>query len=273
MKPRVGHIRFLNSMPLYEGMRITGLLDLIELVKGTPRELIDMLRRGELEVSPISSVEYCKGGDDLLVIPEISITAYESVESVVLVSKVPIDELDKRRISLSNASSTSQTLLKVILREYHDIYPEYIEMEPDLQKMLEVSDAALLIGDPALIAFWREDELFKYDLSHEWYRHTGMGMSYAIWVIREAYAECEHDQARWLVDGIKNAMRTGESAIEHTIDVISNNGYPQERLKRYFGKLSFGLSQKDVEGLLIFFKKAFDLGLVEKVPDIRFFGD
>jgi len=273
MKPRIGQIKFLNSLPLSVGMRQTGLINSIELVKGTPRELIAKLRSEELDLSAISSIEYCRGDEQLLLIPEVSITAYRSVESVILLSKLPLRELDQRTISLSNASSTSQTLLKILFEDYYDIKPAYIECEPDPVGMLMDSDAALLIGDLALLASWNEDDLFRYDLSTEWHRFTGMGMSYAIWVIREEYAAREPEQAARLSQGIKDAMRSGEANLDRVAATGSDEKLPQERLEGYFKQLSFNLGDEDVKGLEFFFKKAVELGFVERMPSIRFFGD
>ena len=56
-RPRVGHIQYLNCLPLYHGLvRHDALLD-IELHKGTPTELNRLLIGGQLDVSPISSIE------------------------------------------------------------------------------------------------------------------------------------------------------------------------------------------------------------------------
>ncbi|OFV68346.1 MAG: ABC transporter substrate-binding protein [Candidatus Syntrophoarchaeum caldarius] len=254
-------------------MEQTGLIDSIELVKGTPRELIGKLRQKELDISAISSIEYCRGDEELLLIPGVSITAYRSVESVILLSKYPFKELDQRTISLSNASSTSQTLLKILLEYYYGIKPVYFECEPDPMSMLMDSDAALLIGDLALVASWNEDDLFKYDLSKEWHRFTGMGMSYAIWVIREEYAISEPEEAARVSHGIKDAMRAGEANLDRVAAIGSDEKLPQDRLKRYFRQLSFNFDDKDIKGMEFFFKKAFELGFVEHMPTIRFFGD
>lgn len=273
MMPRVGHIKFLNALPLYEGMKLTGFLDLVELIKGTPRELIAKLRAGDLELSAISSIEYCMGDTNLLIIPEISISAQKAVESVILLSKLPITQLDRRKISLSNASSTSQVLLKILLEEYFCIKPAYIETEPYLPSMLEKSDAALLIGDPALLASFRYDNFFKYDLSTEWYKFTEMSMNYAIWVISEEYTAREPDRAALLAQGIRKAMRVGEVNLSKVAALASSDELPEDRLENYFKKLSFTLSNEDLNGLEFFFRKAYDLGLIERVPAFRFFGD
>ena len=271
MNPRVGHIKFLNSLPLYYGMNRTNLLDSIELVKGTPRELIVKLRDENLDLSAISSIEYCKGDESFLVIPDISISAYESVESVILLSKIPITELNHRTISLSNASSTSHVLLKILLEDYYDINPEYIEHEPDISSMLEISDAALLIGDLALMASWREDDYFKYDLSTEWHRYTGMGVSYAIWVIRDDYVKSESESARWLSDKIRRSIRLGEADLHRIASLAADKDLREDRLERYFRQLSFNLADVDIKGLNLFFRKALDLGFVESAPELRFF--
>ena len=60
MKPRVGHIQFLNCLPLYYGLvKSNALLD-VELIKGTPTELNNLLISGSLDISPVSSIEYAR---------------------------------------------------------------------------------------------------------------------------------------------------------------------------------------------------------------------
>jgi hypothetical protein len=56
-RPRVGHIQFLNCLPIYWGLVRTGALLDVELTKDTPDNLNDALVRGDLDIGPISLVE------------------------------------------------------------------------------------------------------------------------------------------------------------------------------------------------------------------------
>jgi len=71
--PRVGHISFLNCLPLYWGMERTGGLDLVDLVQDTPDRLSEALVAGRLDAGPISLVEYLRHPDGLLLLPDLAV--------------------------------------------------------------------------------------------------------------------------------------------------------------------------------------------------------
>src|SRR4030042_1389426 len=92
LRPRVGHIQFLNCLPLYYGLvKSHALLD-IELIKGTPTELNNLLISGALDISPISSIEYARTKDSLLLFPDFTVSSDGEVKSIVLLSRVPVKE-------------------------------------------------------------------------------------------------------------------------------------------------------------------------------------
>ena len=93
-RPRVGHIQFLNCLPIYWGLVRAGTLLDVELTKDTPDRLNDLLVAGELDIGPISLVEYLRNADDLVLLPDIAIGSDGPVLSVNLVSQRPLSELD-----------------------------------------------------------------------------------------------------------------------------------------------------------------------------------
>ena len=72
MKPRLGHIQFLNCLPLYYGLVKNDVLLDVDLVKAAPRDLATMLIGGELDVAPIPAIEYGRHADELVLLPDIS---------------------------------------------------------------------------------------------------------------------------------------------------------------------------------------------------------
>jgi len=101
-RPRVGHIQFLNCLPIYWGLVRTGALLDIDLVKDTPDLLSQRLVAGDLDIGPISLVEYLRNADDLLVLPDIAVGSDGKVLSVDLVAQRPLAELDGRRVALGS---------------------------------------------------------------------------------------------------------------------------------------------------------------------------
>ena len=94
-RPRVGHIQFLNCLPIYWGLVRSGALLDVELTKDTPDRLNDMLVAGDLDIGPISLVEYLRHADDLVLLPDIAVGSDGPVLSVNLVSQVPLAELGR----------------------------------------------------------------------------------------------------------------------------------------------------------------------------------
>src|SRR5436309_3584664 len=107
-RPRVGHIQFLNCLPLYYGLVHDGAVVDMELTRGAPTELNRLLLDGELDISPISSVEYLRHAGDLVLLPDLTVSSDGAVKSIVLASRVPAADLNGRSVALTTTSATSQ---------------------------------------------------------------------------------------------------------------------------------------------------------------------
>src|SRR3954449_2432134 len=153
-RPRVGHIQFLNCLPLYWGLVRSGALLDVDLRKDTPDRLNDLLVAGELDIGPISLVEYLRHADDLLLLPDLAVGSDGPVLSVNLVSTRPLAELDRRPVALGSTSRTGVLLAQMLLKDKYGAEPDYFRCPPELNQMLLEADAAVLIGDPALRALY-----------------------------------------------------------------------------------------------------------------------
>src|SRR3954462_5001216 len=124
-RPRVGHIQFLNCLPIYWGLMRSGALLDVDLHKDSPDRLNAALVAGDLDIGPISLVEYLRHADELLLLPDIAVGSDGPVLSVNLVSTVPPAELDGRPVALGSTSRTSVLLAQLWLREVHRVQPHY----------------------------------------------------------------------------------------------------------------------------------------------------
>src|SRR6195952_1891912 len=106
-RPRVGHIQFLNCLPIYWGLMRSGALLDVDLQKDTPDRLNDALVDGRLDIGPISLVEYLRHADELLLLPNIAVGSDGPVLSVNVVAQAPLASLDKRPVALGSTSRTS----------------------------------------------------------------------------------------------------------------------------------------------------------------------
>src|SRR5205814_6172085 len=190
-RPRVGHIQFLNCLPIYWGLMRSGALIDGDLFKDSPERLNAALVAGDLDIGPISLLEYLRNADDLLLLPDLAVGSDGPVLSVNLVSTVPPDGLDGRRVALGSTSRTGVLLARMLLRGRYGVHPAYFDCPPDLTGMLLEADAAVLIGDVALRATYEAPRrgLHVTDLGQAWREWTGLPMVFAAWAVRREYAE------------------------------------------------------------------------------------
>lgn len=257
-RPRVGHIQFLNCLPIYWGLLRGGALLDVELTKDTPDNLNDMLVRGDLDIGAISLVEYLRNADELVVLPDIAVGSDGPVLSVNLVSQVPLSELDGRRVALGSTSRTSVRLARMWLEQEHGVRPEYFTCPPDLSTMLLEADAAVLIGDAALRATYEAPArgLTVHDLGQAWRDWSGLPMVFAVWAARRDYAEANPG----LVKDVHRAFVTGrDDALAHVDEIAATAArwevFDQATLATYFRTLDFSLGERQVAGLREFARR------------------
>jgi chorismate dehydratase len=275
LRPRVGHIQFLNCLPLYYGLVKNHVLLDIELVKGTPTELNRLLIVGELDISPISSIEYARNHRSLLLFPDFTVSSDGEAKSILLVSKRPVEELSGRRIALTNTSATSQVLLKIILERNYSVKPEYFSCPPDLGKMLFEAEAALLIGDEALRCHCKsvleKGDLFLYDLGEEWKKLTGKGMVFAVWAVNRSFAEQCSDLSRHVFNLFRKSMIYSREHLDEIAEhAVRWEPFSSPFLRDYFKTLRFDFGPVYQEGLALFYKMAEELRELKEAPELEF---
>jgi chorismate dehydratase len=123
----------------------------------------------------------------LVFLPGVAIALLAAVRSILLVSRKPLHKV--KTVALDTSSLTSVALCKILLAKWLGGPREYRLMTPDLEAMLASCDAALLIGDPALL-IQRTSFATVIDLAEEWRKYTGKPFVFAFWAVRaEALAE------------------------------------------------------------------------------------
>jgi chorismate dehydratase len=264
-RPRVGHIQFLNCLPIYWGLVRSGALLDVELFKDTPDRLNDALVRGDLDIGPISLVEYLRHADELVLLPDVAVGSDGPVLSVNLVSQVPLASLDGRRVALGSTSRTSVLLTRLWLASVHGVQPSYFDCPPDLTAMLLEADAAVLIGDAALRATYDAPRrgLTVHDLGAVWKDWTGLPMVFAVWAARRSYAS----ENPGLVKDVHEAfVRSRDDALEHVDEVAVQAArwevFDAATLANYFRTLDFSLGPRQVDGLMEFARRAAGAGAV-----------
>lgn len=258
-RPRVGHIQFLNCLPLYWGLMRTGSLLDVELVKDSPDRLNSALVAGDLDIGPISLLEYLRHADELLVLPDIAVGSDGPVLSVNLVSTLPITELDGARVALGSTSRTGVLLAQLLLEQRHGLRPTYFRCPPDLTEMLLEAPAGVLIGDVALRALYEAPRrgLTVTDLGAAWREWTGLPMVFAVWAVRKDFAAAHPG----LVKDVHEAFLRSRDLSVAEIDEVAAAAarwepFDAATLAGYFRTLDFSLGARQVDGAREFARRA-----------------
>ena len=242
-RPRVGHIQFLNCLPLYWGLARTGTLLDFQLTKDTPEKLSERLIQGELDVAPVTLVEYLKNSDDLVAFPDIAVGCDGPVMSCVIVSQVPLEQLDGAKVALGSTSRTSVRLAQLLLSERFGVQPEYYTCPPDLGLMMREADAAVLIGDAALRANLHDGPRYGldvHDLGTLWKEWTGLPFVFAVWAARRDYLEREplitHQVHQAFLESKKISLEEVDKVAEQAAHW---EAFDAQTLAKYFTTLDF----------------------------------
>ena len=268
-RPRVGHIEFLNCLPIYWGLMRSGALLGVDLRKDTPDRLNALLVDGHLDVGPISLVEYQRHADDLLVLPDLAVGSDGPVLSVNLVSTVAPADLAGRTVALGSTSRTGVLLARMLLESRYGVRPQYLTRPPDLSAMLQEADAAVLIGDAALRAHYhaRWQGLVVTDLGEAWRDWTGLPMVFAVWAVRREFAAAHPG----LVKDVHEAFLASRELCQRELDTVATAAAQWEpfspaELGGYFRALDFSLGPRQVEGLREFAARATAAGEAPPLP-------
>src|SRR3712207_572703 len=157
---RLGRISYANMAPVFFELDLPG----VEQVAGVPTDLNRALLAGDIDVAPISSIEYARNADRLRLLPRLCVSTDGAVDSIQLITRRPLEQV--RSVAITPESATSVVLTRVLLGDV------------DLVPLEEPADARLLIGDAALKSAF-EDPTPHFDLGRLWAERTGLPMVYA----------------------------------------------------------------------------------------------
>jgi chorismate dehydratase len=247
---RLGRISYVNMAPVFFRLQH----EVVERV-GVPTELNRMLMEGEVDLAPISSIEYARHADRLRLLPRLCVSSEGAVDSIQLVTRMPLGRV--RSVAVTPESATSVVLTKVLLPQ-----AEHVPLGED-------ADATLLIGDAALKSAF-EDPTPHHDLGRLWLERTGLPMVFAVWATTEPASDGLGDLEHALVASVRMA-RAEPELLAH--EASARYGYPAGFLARYFEKLRYSFGPRERAGLYTFLEMARDVGELDHVPELRFVRD
>ena len=259
---RLGAVEYLNARPLVYGLNGSSRFSLRFDV---PARCADLLHEDTIDVGLIPSIEYLRG--DYRIVPGLSIRSQGPVASVALFAGRPI--ADVRRIALDTSSRTSVALVRVLCAHVFGIQPALESRGPDLDDMLARADAALIIGDSALLvpASRGGPGVEKIDLGDVWTRATGLPFVWAFWAGRPGVLDPAAIRA--LQDARdKGVERSDEVAAAHFGASPEHVAIGAKYLR---DNIQYFLGDDERAGLELFFRYAVEAGVVGRAGELRFF--
>ncbi|NLI13866.1 menaquinone biosynthetic enzyme MqnA/MqnD family protein [Pelotomaculum propionicicum] len=275
---RMGRVDCINCLPVYHALE-EGLLSLpAELVRGPANRLNRLFFSGKLNITLMSSIDYARNAERCLILPDLSICSDGRAGDFLLFSKVPVTELEGKKVFLSRSSADSVTLLKVLLDHYYQVDVQYKTTSAGIDRMMAKADGAFLVGSEAMLArLWIEDAGLPYfvtDLGEAWQQFSGEKPVCALWVVGTEYAGSNAQAVELVCKTLIQARQAGLSRMPEIIDRAQKEyGLPRHLIEEYFNATTYNFDAENKRALLTFYDYAYKSGLVDDRVKIRIWGE
>lgn len=279
----IAAINFLNPAPLMWDFEHepgkSRLAERYSIHQTTPAACADELMQGTADIGLVPVATYAFA-PSLAVVPGCTIASLGDIRSIILVVKHADGVTGARRIALDTSSRTSAVYTRILFHKYWNPRAEFISHAPDLEAMLKVADAALLIGDPALLALEdraaREqrtgEKLIYLDLGHEWHALTGSAWVSAFWAVHPTGLT----DADVSVDAlVRDFQQSRDGGLAHVDDLVTEwsarLAVPANTICAYLTRnIHYQLDQPCLEGLQLFYRYGTECGALPAIPELRF---
>jgi chorismate dehydratase len=271
---RVGFPNYLNTLPfLYHLPKTNG----IELVFDVPSRLNEKLAVGEVDCGLCSSVFYAKHFEDYILIPDISISAVGKVKSVCLFHKVPLSELSGKTIGITPETETSFALLRLVLEKMKEVKPVYLKLshssrglsKEEAQAFFETIDGYLAIGNESLELLYNGKFPYVTDLAEVWLEETGYPFVFALLLVRKEVVSLYKKELRSLAE---NLYLSRAKALADLSLIVKEHSSSLDKtfLLDYLHHLEFDFSGLKQRAFLYFCQNLLDMGIISKIPILKF---
>ncbi|GIQ67553.1 ABC transporter substrate-binding protein [Xylanibacillus composti] len=271
---RIGRIDFTNVWPVFHYFPEGRWGDQVQIERQVPSGLNRAMAEGRIDLGAISSYSYAEHADEYLLLPNLSVCALGRVNSIFLFHRGPLEELREGLVATASTSASSVNLFRIIMRRFLNGSPREVSMQPDLNKMMEEADAALLIGDDAIKASWmnERDGLYRMtDLGELWKQFTGQWMVFAVWALRKEAAAANPELVEDIYGALIESKRKSVNDIGPLVDkAVHSIGGTEAFWHAYFHGLQYGFGEPQQEGLLTYYRYAWEEGLLERQTTLNF---
>jgi len=226
-----------------------------------PAKCAELLSVGTVEAALVPVIEYQRI-PNIVLVPDVCVGSKEEVRSVLLVSR-HAEFKDIRTVALDESSRTSATLVKIIFREFLDHEPAWTTHSPKLEQMLERNDAALIIGDPAMV--FPQTALKVWDMARLWRNYTGLGFVFAMWVVSndavERARQVDFAAAR------DEGLASKDEIVEYYKKLL---GLSEQSIRDYLDhNICFSVDEELNRGLQLFYQLAHKHSLLTELKPLK----
>ncbi len=279
---RISAIRFLNPAPLMWDFehppQMEQLAQRYQIHTSMPSQCAAELANGSADIGliPIAAYATIPG---LAIIPGCTVASLDRVRSILLVVRHPDGMGAVESVAADIDSQTSNAYAQTIFRKFYHRDPEFVPHAPHLESMLAHCDAAVLIGDPALLAL--EDQaarlertgepLTYFDLAQEWKRHTGVPWVSAFWGVRPEAVAASGITPRQVSDDFIHSRDHGMAHVEDLVrEWAPRLPVPSATIRAYLsGNIHYVLDEPCITGIELFYRYAAECGVLPVAPPLR----
>ena len=266
---RISAISYLNTAPLMwnfeHGFEREKLRQKFHVDYTLPSRCAQMLADGSADIGIIPVAAYTSI-ENLLILPDIAIASHDAVRSILLVSKMPLEQI--RTVALDSSSRSSAALVQVLFAKHWTQEAKFVPAQPQLEPMLDTCDAALLIGDPALKV--DRSRFLTWDLAHEWRTFSGKPFVFAFWAVRGTSAS--EDELAYVGEIFRGSRDAGLAHLpEISREWSQTLDLSPEFITSYLTEnIQYSLDAENIAGMQLFFELAAELKVLPPAPELRF---
>ncbi len=240
---RISAVSYLNTLPFIHGIENSGFLksDEYELLRDIPSECALKLENqtADIVLVPVAAIANMK---NVNIVTDFCIGATRNVISVLLVSDVPVEQIE--HIYLDYQSRTSVNLVQVLAKYHWKKDFQWLHTTPGYENKIEKKTGGVIIGDRALELSGKFK--FRYDLATEWNNFTGLPFVFACWASRSKIDK----------DFLSRFNKALEWGIQHLNEIRPD--YPNlsnSFILEYFkNNIDYIFNSRKHDGMVLFFK-------------------
>ena len=241
MKVKISIVSYSNTLPFLYGLQQSNIMNDIDLQLDIPSKCAEKLLTNQVDIGLVP-VAILPELTEYYILTDYCIGANKKVNSVILVSDVPLEEIDT--ILLDYQSKSSINLVQVLAKEYWKIVPQFKHATVGFENNINGKTAAVIIGDRTFNL--SKPYQYIYDLAEEWYKFTGLPFAFACWVANKPIST-------EFVEKLNQALAFGVAHIQKSIELSNNNGITFDQLQNYLtNDISYELTNDKRKSIQLF---------------------